>query len=262
MQAGGNTTGQYSYYTSEIISRHALAAALAVSLAWHIFWIFSVKIFISAPVVPVNTGSKVSFIGSILDEGPILSAKTPGESASDVDIRRLRDLAVPADIISGGDALTGNEKLPSVSDPDILNEMNTKFSADITVGQKQIPERPFDKITVSYKTYPSEVGGPARFREVVYKPEFPSDLRWDESFGVDFDRLGSTFSIELKFWISPDGKVESVERVSSSGHPAVDIIGIRYLKGWQFAPLKPGGQKEGQWGTVKLNFSLKRAEPK
>jgi len=278
MQESGNTAGQHSYDTSEITARHAFALALVASLVWHIFWFSSVKIFVSAPAVTDRSGSTVSFIGSILEDSPILSVKASVGAASDAEIRRLQDLAPlsrdPAlffekDLVIEGRRLSGNEKLASISDFDILKEMDAKYSADTAVGAKQIPEKPFDKVMVSYKTYPSETAGPARFREVIYKPELPAYLRWDEGLGVDLDRLGNIFSIELKFWVSPEGKVESIERLSSSGHPTVDLVGMRYLKGWQFAPLKAGGPKEdhgpakaGQWGIVKLNFSLSKAEAK
>ena len=266
MQESGNTAGQHSYDTSEITARHAFALALVASLVWHIFWFSSVKISVSAPAVADRSGSTVSFIGSILEDSPILSVKASVGAASDAEIRRLQDLAPlsrdPAlffekDLVIEGRRLSGNEKLASISDFDILKEMDAKYSADTAVGAKQIPEKPFDKIMVSYKTYPSETAGPARFREVIYKPELPAYLRWDEGLGVDLDRLGNIFSIELKFWVSPEGKVESIERLSSSGHPTVDLVGMRYLKGWQFAP-----HKERQWGIVKLNFSLSKAEAK
>ena len=287
MQESGNTAGQHSYDTSEITARHAFALALVASLVWHIFWFSSVKIFVSAPAVTDRSGSTVSFIGSILEDSPILSVKASVGAASDAEIRRLQDLAplsrdlaplsrdlaplsrdlalfFEKDLVLEGSGLSGNEKLASVSDFDILKEMDAKYSADTAVGAKQIPEKPFDKIRVSYKTYPSETAGPARFREVIYKPELPAYLRWDEGLGVDLDRLGNIFSIELKFWVSPEGKVESIERLSSSGHPTVDLVGMRYLKGWQFAPHKEGQGpvKAGQWGIVKLNFSLSKAEAK
>ncbi len=262
MQESGNTAGQHSYDTNEIITRHAFELALVVSLVWHLFWLFSVKISVSAPAVANRPESAVSFIGSILEEGTVFPAKGPGEAVPDAGITRMQDLAAGRETAGDGGVTGWNGKLASVSDLDVLKEIDAKSSADAAVGVKQIPEKPFDEIKVSYKTYPPEIEGPAKFREVIYKPELPAYLRWDESLGVDLDRLGNTFSVRLKFAVSPEGKVESVERLSSSGHPTVDIIAMRYLKEWQFAPLKAGGPKEEQWGTVKLNFSLNKANAK
>ena len=260
MQESGNTASQHSYDTGEIIGKHVFALALAASLVWHLFWFSSVKISVSAPAMANRPESAVSFIGSILEEGPVFPAPGSGGDVADAGIRRLRDLAASPEMTGYSVMPGGSEKLASVSDLDVLKEMEAKFSADAMVNVKQIPGKPFDEIKVSYKTYPSEIEGPVRFREVIYKPELPTRLRWDEGLGVDLDRLGNTFSIKLKFLVSPEGKVGSVERVSSSGHPTVDIIAMRYLKEWQFAPLKAGGFKEEQWGTVRLNFSLNKAD--
>jgi TonB family protein len=76
---------------------------------------------------------------------------------------------------------------------------------------------------------------------------------------VDLQGLGDSFEVGLKFWVSPEGKVESVERVASSGHPTVDIVAMRYLKGWQFVPVKAGEDYEKQWGAVKLSLKLEKA---
>jgi len=221
-----------------------------------------VKVFISTPVVAKNSESRVSFIGSILEETPVFSLRPSGGAVSDVAIQRLRDLAAGAGAAEMQASPVASERLILPADFDILKEIDAKYSSDAAVNIKEVPEKPFDKIMVSYKTYPSEISGPARFREVIYKPELPAYLRWDEGLGVNLDKMGNTFSIELKFRLSPEGKVEGVERLSSSGHPTVDLVGIRYLMGWQFAPLKAGGSKEEQWGSVKLNFSLTKADAK
>ncbi|MDD4879516.1 MAG: energy transducer TonB [Candidatus Omnitrophica bacterium] len=260
MQESGNTAGQHSYDTGEIISKHVFVLAIAVSLAWHLFCFSSVKISVPAPAVADRGRSAVSFIGSILGEGQAFQAPGPGGDVSDAGMKRLQDLAVGPEMAGDSVMPGGSGKLANVSDLDVLREMEAKSSDDAAVSLKQVPEKPFDEIKVSYKTYPSEIEGPARFREVIYKPELPTRLRWDESLGVDLDRLGNTFSVKLKFLVSPEGKVGSVERLASSGHPTVDIIAMRYLKEWQFAPLKGGDSKEEQWGTVRLNFSLNKVD--
>jgi len=260
MQKSGNTAGQHSYDTGEIAGRHIFALALAASLAWHLFWISSLKISVSAPVLANRPESVVSFIGSILEEGPVSPAPGPGRDAADAGIVRLQEIASGTETARESAVQGGAGKVESVSVLDVLKEMEEKSPAGAEVDAKQVPEKPFDEIKVAYKTYPSEIEGPARFRDVMYKPELPTRLRWDESLGVDLDRLGNKFSVKLKFLVSPEGKVGSVERVSSSGHPTVDIIAMRYLKEWQFAPLKAAGSREEQWGTVILNFSLNKAD--
>lgn len=261
MQESGNTANQYSDHSGEIIAGRVFALALGISLMWHLFWFSSVKIFVSAPAVADRRASEVSFVGSILEGPSVLSTEHVGGTASEAVLKRLRDPA----FFGGRYAEAGldkNEKIAGAPEIDVLGEMRTKSSSDGAGGMKQAPAKPFDKIMVSYKDFPSEIEGPVRFREVIYKPALPEYLKWDEGLGVDLDRLGNRFSIELKFLVSPEGKVISVERISSSGHPTVDLVGMRYLKGWQFAPLKDERAKGEQWGTVKLSFSLNKAEAK
>lgn len=248
MQKIGNTAGQYSHDAVEITARNVIFSALAASVLWHFFLLFSVKVFVGGPVVPVERYSQVSFVGAILEEKPMIADSGPGVKSMGSGIDHMLMLSETVSVEA--------ERVVPLSEIDALKEMSV--AGEVT-GEKQIPEKPFDKIMVNYKTYPSEIEGPARFREVVYRPELPPYLRWDESLGVDVDILGDSFDIELKFWVSAEGKVESVERLSSSGHPTVDIVGIRYLKGWQFAPLKSGAKSERQWGTVKLKLRLEKA---
>jgi hypothetical protein len=58
-----------------------LLAAIALSLAWHVFWMFAVKVV----VTPTNKGgvkfSKVSFLGPILERGALEVRVAHGERA-------------------------------------------------------------------------------------------------------------------------------------------------------------------------------------
>lgn len=273
MQERGNTAGEHSYNAGERIARYAFinpdstwkvgVYALLVSVVLHLFSIYSVRIYVKPAVLNKGASSTISFLGSILEEGPVPAARAPGKAVSDAAIGRMRSLAL-SESLAAEKTRTGSEEKPVfTADFDMLKEIKSKVTAEEEVtGAKQMPQTPADKIKVSYKAYPSQIKGPVRFREIIYKPELPTYLRWDEELGVDLDRLGDSFGMELKFWVSPEGKVGLVERVSSSGHPTVDLVGIRYLKGWQFAPLTAGSSKEEQWGTVTLNFSLRKAEAK
>ena len=262
MQERGNPAGEYSHDTGRRIARYAFVYALLVSVLLHLFSIYSVRIYVKPAAINKGASSNISFLGSILEEGPIVAGKIAGKSVSDTGIGRKRSLELSEVLAAENADVTNEEKPVFAADFDILEEIKTKAASEETTGAKQMPQRTPDIIKVSYKAYPSQIKGPVRFREIVYKPDLPSYLRWDEELGVDLDRLGESFEMELKFRVSAEGKVELVERVSSSGHPTVDLVGIRYLKGWQFAPLTAGGSKEEQWGVVTLNFSLRKAEAK
>lgn len=259
MQERGDFAGEYSYNANQRIGRHVFTVALAASLIWHLFWIFSVKIFLT-PSAFTRPSSDVTFLGAILDEKTIFAYETKrtAEISGGANIKRPPLLEM-ADVVTASNAMNYIERPMIKSEFDMLKEKQIKLAGKTEfTGVKQIPLRPFDKVKISYKGYPLQIKGPVRFREIVYKPDLPTYLRWDEELGVDLDRLGDSFDMELKFWVSPEGKVELIERVSSSGHPTIDLTGIRYLKGWRFVPLAAGESKEEQWGIVKLNFSLSK----
>lgn len=270
MQERGNTAGEYSYDAgrgvarSEFIyrafARRGWVYALLISVLIHLFSIYFFKIYVRPPEINKGASSSISFLGSILEEGPIRAGKASGEIFSDAEISRKRSLELSEAFAAENADITNEEKPVSAADFDMLKEIEAQAASEEITGAKQMPQRTSDVIEVLYKEYPSQIEGPVRFREVVYKPELPSYLRWDEELGVDLDRLGESFVIELKFRVSAEGKVEFVERISSSGHPTVDLVGIRYLKGWRFAPIASGGSKDEQWGIVTLNFGLKKAE--
>ncbi len=260
MQERGDFAGEYSYNANQGIGRHIFGLALAASLIWHLFWIFSVKIFLT-PSVFTKPSSDVTFLGAILDEKTILAyeSKRSTELVGNIEVKRPPLVEIADSLTTQNAELNYIERPVVQSKFDMLKEKEVKLAAtgDLT-GIKQIPLNAFDKVRISYKGYPLQIKGPVKFREVVYKPDLPTYLKWDEELGVDLDRLGDSFDMELKFWVSTEGKVDLVERISSSGHPTIDLVGIRYLKGWQFAPLGIGETKEAQWGIVKLNFSLKK----
>jgi hypothetical protein len=270
MQERGNTAGEFSRDTGRRLgirefiypafARNGWIYALLVSVLLHLFSVYSVKIYVRPPAINKGASSDISFLGSILEEGPIRAGKATGEIVTDTDISRKRSLELSEALAAGNADITNEEKPIFAADFDMLKEIEAGAASEEITGAKQEPQRLSDVIEVLYKEYPSQIKGPVRFREVVYKPDLPSYLRWDEELGVDLDRLGESFGMELKFWVSVEGKVEFIERVSSSGHPTVDLVGIRYLKGWQFAPIDSGGARDEQWGIVTLNFGLKKAE--
>jgi len=65
---------------------------------------------------------------------------------------------------------------------------------------------------------------------------------------VDLQKIRA--DLQFKFWVTSEGKVVSLEILMSSGDPTVDLIGMRYLRQWQFSPK----EEETEWGIA--SFSL------
>ncbi len=266
MQEIRDSAGQHSYDSGKLTARNILIFALALSVLWHVLLILPFKIVVGTVPVKAVSYPSISFVGAILENKTYMAGGSDDGNSRDAGLKKMMEISGFAGMPAGtsADSLASSvygRLLPS-SDADLLKEISGKNGVGGFTGDKKHPERPFDKVMVNFKTLPSDIGGPLRYREVVYKPELPKFLRWDESLGVDLAGLGESFEVGLKFAVSAEGKVESVERISSSGHPTIDIVAIRYLKGWQFAPLNSGEDRAKQWGTIRLNLKLEKASAK
>jgi TonB family protein len=92
----------------------------------------------------------------------------------------------------------------------------------------------------------SGISGPVSEREVIYrprKPKLPSRIA-----------ASAPFNLELEFSVSAQGEVNRVVPAVSSGNPEVDLLAVRYLKSWKFAPLAQGLHEE-QKGKIKFIFN-------
>jgi len=93
------------------------------------------------------------------------------------------------------------------------------------------------------------ITGPVSRRTLIRSvmPRYPA---WAEEKGVEG-------KVELKFWVSPDGMVTSVELVSTSGYPDLDSRAMEAVKKYLFSPLGKDEEKEEQWGTITIKYTLK-----
>lgn len=113
-------------------------------------------------------------------------------------------------------------------------------------------------VTPRRATAPIWIRGPARLRELRHRPPLASYLQ-----RVPITRLRShdtpaTVALELRFTLAPDGHVQHVEVMHSSGDPLLDLVGAQYLADWRFAPLDVKVSRTGRepWGQVTLRLDL------
>ena len=208
-----------------------LGVALFVSVLWHLVCIFSITIVSLPPRVKFPRFSEVSFVGAMLSEPDfeIHLSQLPFS-------RRPNEVTQP--FLERSGRLVGNP-LP-----------NPAFwtSSRASATELFLHERSLPLFFPEYFELPREkegfvLEGPARQRVLYYRPERPRLPRWADPREIRTD-------LQFKFWISPEGKTESVETLVSSGDPTVDLIGMRYLRQWRFNPKREGTE----WGTV--SFSL------
>lgn len=114
-----------------------------------------------------------------------------------------------------------------------------------------------DKATVPYffkgASFASkhiEFDSPLKERAVIFKPEeIPKVPMW-------ITQEEESFKIELEFTVSPNGIIEEVRPIVSSGYPNVDVIGMDYLKRWRFAPLEPSEEQKDQSGRIEVELNV------
>ena len=216
--------------------------AFSFSLVWHLLWMSSVSIVVPENLKLVGT-SGISFLGPILDktafdmimeDRPDFIDTTYRLPSLFLDSLMLLELPSGDEEFDRGIISVPNKEKAYVSLRDLMGEV------------KKTPtylREPFS--SVPRKMTPSGLEGPVSARAVLFKPELPKLPQM-------FDVRDRQFSIKLKFYVLPDGKVESAEPVLSSGYPDIDLQGIRYIKNWQFEP--KAGSAEREWGIVHLKL--------
>lgn len=214
--------------------------AIAISALWHLFWMSIIRVGLLPTEISVAKFPAVVFLGPILEESAFEVGIEKELTSSSSDKRRANSL----------DSRFTRIDLPRRTDfeetvPLVQPEKSTILPGDISEEIKDIPKYSLGKVSVSYGK-PPEIEGPLHDRAILYKPQPPEYPDWAEEIGLDFD-------VELRLLVASDGRVQFAEPLISSGFPAIDCLGVRYMRGWRFVPLDEG---KNQWGTIKLNFRL------
>ena len=92
------------------------------------------------------------------------------------------------------------------------------------------------------------VAGALAARKIILRPPSPEYPEWAVKGGLEAD-------MKLRVTVSPDGIVEAVESVESTGYPRMDLVASRYLKEWRFES-RPF-ETESESGIVSVKFRLK-----
>ena len=86
-------------------------------------------------------------------------------------------------------------------------------------------------------------------RRLVVERVLPGYPEWARRKGIETEAV-------LKFWVSPNGKVKSVEVTRFSGVPEFDQLAENALYKWKFEPLNPQGPQVDEWGVISMLWRL------
>lgn len=85
-------------------------------------------------------------------------------------------------------------------------------------------------------------------RKIIIRPPSPEYPQWAVKGSLEAD-------MKLRITVSPQGVVEKVERVQSTGYPRMDLMASRYIKQWRFESRIL--DTESETGVVSVKFRLK-----
>lgn len=94
-----------------------------------------------------------------------------------------------------------------------------------------------------------QITGPVSARGIVraVHPRYPE---WAEKGGIQGE-------VQLRFWVLPEGVVNRVEVVTTSGYADLDQIAVAAMRQWLFEPVSQQEGMQEQWGMMTLRFQLK-----
>lgn len=92
------------------------------------------------------------------------------------------------------------------------------------------------------------VEGNLAARKIIIRPPSPEYPQWAVKSGLEAN-------MKLRVTVSPQGVVERVERVQSTGYPRMDLVASRYIKQWRFESRIL--DTESETGVVSVKFKLK-----
>ena len=226
-----------------------ISVPLFISILWHAVCIHAITIVSFQPHVQFPKFSEISFVGSILKE-PDFEVQLSEPPFS----RRPEEVIEPF-LERSGRLMSTPVTTPGFWSASVVNVASVEGTLPLSEGvflrQKSSPLFSPEYFQLPQEKEAFRLEGPARERPLYYRPERPQLPRWIVFKGIRTD-------LQFKFWISREGRVESVEKLISSGDPTVDLIGMRYLRRWQFSPKEEGVD----WGTVSFSLRLPSAQEK
>ncbi len=141
---------------------------------------------------------------------------------------------VPASPVDGIQTTKGSEGSPNSS---------PRTDVGPTKGTGDDDKAPFEE--GPYTT----ITGPVAYRKALYKPIFKLP-EWLQKQGVRPGR------IKIKFWVLPDGSVDSTSIIESSGYSEIDRLANSAILQWKFQRLSTSASIV-EWGVITILIKMR-----
>lgn len=213
-----------------MFTNKAFNIAFLTSLVWHLFCMSTVNIVVLPGKYKMRELTSVSFLGPLLEKTALeilLINKPVAITTSYQHSLKYRHSFEKKEVSPLKDETKDEAKMyiSTRAEDSIGKALGKSVCKD-----KEVPNvvKETKRKYVQLKSS-SGILGPVAKREVIYKPTKPKLPSWVTA--------SAPFILELEFSVSAQGEVNEVIPAISCGNPEVDLLAIRYLKSWKFAPL-------------------------
>ena len=227
-----------------LFQNKSFVTALGLSVLWHAFWFFSLTISVNPSKKIVKNRPKIVSLGPVLDDKIFRTLIENKPELSTTFYRRLSDFSSPVEI----QTKTAERYTPGsvVSLP--FGKKSWNRVRGLIGGSKVSPEHEFiSKIKIGFTDEALGVEGELKNRPVLSRPGEPI-------FPIGMDPGLKNSEVTIEFTVDISGMVGEAHVASSSGSPDLDLLWVRYLRQWQFAPLTADQSVSNQKGTIKCRF--------
>ncbi len=223
--------------------------AFLASFLFHVFCIFFIVLVIKPNGFKFNNFTSISFLGPILEQNisvgynlkPTLFV-TPYKE----DFTFNQDMLWKNYDYLDARALADNTiDQVEFKEPQIQKQIPDFTNSFLKSDEAMVLSRPL-KNPESLKNL--KIEGPLASRGIAYSPVNPALPKWAKESDMNF-------SIDLKISVSGNGAVQSVNRLTTTGYPEIDLIAIKYASSLIFQPLYESAIGVTQEGKIKVTFN-------
>ena len=222
-----------------------------ISFCWHLFCIFAFVLVITPGGYSFNRFPTTAFLGPILERDAFRSDYNPKgafmvtpykeDFAYDIEYLRPGYNYLNAQALLGDDFGKVDFREPHIQkqSPEFTESQPPEPKKDLT------PSGPHSGAGATDKGFLKglKIDGPLAGRNIVYRPAMPNLPAWAASGN-------QSFTIDLKIYVSGDGVVRRVNRLTTTGYPAIDLMAMRNARGILFASNGQDTMQEGQASMV------------
>lgn len=230
-------------YSSWNFGHRLFWLGLLISILWHFFWFFAVKITVNPAAMLARQKPRVVSLGPVLDDTIFRTLAENKPKYTETFYRRLSDFSFATDLKV--------ETLSRFSSGEVVSVPLSKRALDAMRealgGVKGIPD--FGAIPFpGSSAEEAKIEGEAASLQILSKPPKPQF-----PFGVNPEYKFAETVVE--FAVDAKGSISRAQVFVSSGSQEADAVWVSYVREWQFSPFSTSASEtQEKIGRIRLLF--------